>query len=431
MKLPFAAYLALRYTRANLKQSAIVAFSVGLGVSIIIFTPSVNLTFFNDLLKKVVEDAPHIRVTREMDTFARNQRAINRLLTQVPPPSAGPNTGTPAAWQAILSDRTLTRRRNITGYRALMRQLEAWPGVTYTAPFITEQAIVAHGAQVRGGALRGIVPRLEARVSSLEEDVISGQLDALGDQDIFLGWRLAEELHVSPGQRVKVFTAFGQRSYRVAGLTKTGVAATDLAAMVVSLHSMQRLVNLPNQVTGISLRILDIYAARDMAQALGKRYGLKARSWMEDNQTFLEQISAFRIIVSMINFLIVFASASSITSVLIMIVASKSREIGILKAMGARPRVLMQVFVLQALCLSLLGVGVGVLGGQGWISLYNASPFSKAETVLGVERKPVQMSSEFTLYAIFFALLSSVLASFIPAWQAGRLDPVKAIQAGG
>lgn len=148
---------------------------------------------------------------------------------------------------------------------------------------------------------------------------------------------------------------------------------------------------------------------------------------MEDNEIILSQIGMFRVIIAFISFLIVFAAASSITSVLIMVVSSKSREIGILKAMGLQGPAIMRLFVFQAVCLSLLGAAAGVLGGQGLISLYNATPYSRAETFLGIARQPVAMNAEYTGYALFYALLSSVLASLIPAWNASRLDPVKAI----
>jgi lipoprotein-releasing system permease protein len=408
--LPFDLYIAARYIRTNVRQSFIIGLAVGLGVSIIIFTPSVNLSFFNDLLKKTVEDAPHIRVTQE------SRPVPDALVRQ-------------ALGEAVVrQDQTLKRRRNLNAWSNTMQQLLALPYVTDAAPYVTEQIIVVHGNQVLGASMRGVVPEREIALTAIEEDVVDGDLTTLGPNQAFLGWRLADELGVHTGQRVEVVTNEGRRSLKIAGILKSGIYQTDLTTLVVPLRTAQQILGLKNVVTGISLRISDIYLAQDVSAMIENTYPtLSARNWMEDNETILEQIAAFRVIVSFINFLIILASASSITSVLIMVVASKSKEIGILKSMGATPGVLARVFVIQALFLSLIGAGFGFLGGLGWIALYNFSPFSKAETVLGVVRKPVEVSVEFTLIAVVFAIISSFLASLIPAWQAARLDPVKAI----
>ena len=164
-----------------------------------------------------------------------------------------------------------------------------------------------------------------------------------------------------------------------------------------------------------------------MAKDLGALYNLKARSWMEDNKIFLDQIANFRIIIGVINFLIVFAAATSITSILIMVVASKSKEIGILKAMGASPGSIMRLFIAQGICLSLFGIAAGFLGANGLITLYNLSPMAKGSTILGIERPPTVMSQEYAILALIYALISSMLASLFPAWRASRLDPVEAI----
>lgn len=411
--LPIEWYIAARYIRSNLRQSLIVALAVGIGVSIIIFIPSVNLSFFNDLLTKTVEDAPHIRVTQEINTLDRNKRLLHETL--------------PKNEEVLFSDQTVPRRRNIQAYRRFMAELLQVTGVVEAAPYIAEQIIISRGSRVRGGALQGIIPEKEKNITNIEEDIVSGNFDVLSGNQAFLGWRLADELKVDVGERVQLVTSQGTRSFKVAGIIKYGIYQRDLDTILISLQSAQNLLNLPNEVTGIALRVKDIYQARDIGGLIARTYNVKTKSWMEDNEVILEQIANFKVIIGFISFLIVFAAATSITSVLIMVVASKSKEIGILKSMGMTPNAIIRLFLIQAIFLSLLGAMAGVLGGIGLITLYNATPFAKAETVLGVGRQPVRLNLEYTYIAIFYAMLSSFLASLIPAWQAGKLDPVKAI----
>lgn len=413
MKLPLEIYIAWRYIRFNIRQSLIVAFAVGIGVSIIIFIPSVNLSFFDLLLRKTVIRAPHIQVTREIETFFRNERLLQRQF--------------PSTEQILTEDQTTVRKRNIRAYNRLMEQLLQVPGVTEAAPYISEQVIIVQGNEVRSVEVRGIVPDREKSVSNLEEEVKQGDIDMLSGDRIILGWRLADELGAEPGGRVQLITAEGNRSFRVSGLIDSGIYARDIGTALISLPTAQRLLDMPGQVTGIALQVADIYQAKLMGDRISRIYNVKTRSWIEENRTLLQQISSFRIIIAIISFLIVFAAASSITSILIMIITSKSREIGILKAMGTSSGAIVRVFLFQATFLSILGAIAGVMGGIALIALYNATPLSRAETFLGIGREPVTLNLEYTYIAVFYALASSILASIFPAWRAGKLDPVKAI----
>jgi lipoprotein-releasing system permease protein len=413
--LPVEYYIATRYVTANLRQSLIIMLAVGIGVALIVFIPSVNLSFFQYFLDKTVQDSAHINITRELDTMPQDERLLKKTL------QTGPNT------RVLFSDQTLTRRRNITAYRRLASQIEKLPGVIAISPTVREQVIAVHGSQTHSASLTGIIPSLENTVSLVEQDVVEGNLESMGPSEVFIGVELADELGVGIGDRIQLLTAFGNRSYKIAGLIKTGVYQQDLVTLYMSLKSAQRLLDLNNEVTGLGIKIKDIYAAESMARLIAEAYHVKARSWMEDNKIFLDQISNFRVIIAVINFLIIFAAATSITSILIMVVASKSKEIGILKAMGLTPPAILRLFVSQGIFLSLLGTVVGILGALGLIALYNISPAGRGTTILGIERPPTVINIPYTILAFVYAMLSSILASLFPAWQASRLDPVKAI----
>ncbi len=415
-RLPIEYYIALRYVRANPRQSLIIMLAVGIGVALIIFIPSINLSFFEYFLSETVENSAHITLTREMETMDRNKQVLAPVLD-------AENAGA----EILYSDQTLIRRRNITAYRRLMKEVEQFPDVTAVAPFIREQVIVVRGAQNRSATLNGIIPDREEAVSHILEDVEEGDLNRMGPNDVFLGSVLADELNVGVGDRVQFLTAFGTRSYRVTGLIKTGVYQQDRTLVYMNLEAAQNLLDMNNEVTGLGVKINQIYEAENIARLMAAAYNVKARSWMEENKVFLDQIGNFRVIIAVINFLIVFAAATSITSILIMVVASKSKEIGILKAMGARPRAIMRLFITQGICLSVLGMLAGFLGALGLIAIYNATPLSRGESIIGIERQPTSLSYQYTMLAFIYAFITSILASTVPAWQASRLDPVKAI----
>lgn len=414
--LPIEFYIASRYVSANLRQSLIIMLAVGIGVALIVFIPSVNLSFFSYFLDKTVQNAPHITLTRELDTMPRDQKALESVF------KAQGRTET-----LLFSDRTETRRRHITAYKRLMSQLEQMPEVLAVSPTVREQVIAVHGSQNHSASLQGIIPERENIVSHIEDNVQEGNLDNMGPNEVFIGSELASELGVAVGDRMQVLTAFGERSYKIAGLVKTGIYQQDLTLLYMPLQSAQKLLDMDNEITALGIKIRDIYDAENMARLLANTYHLKARSWMEENKVFLDQISNFRIIIAVINFLIVFAAATSITSILIMVVASKSKEIGILKAMGTGPGAIMRLFIAQGIFLSIMGIIAGLAGGAGLIALYNISPMARGQTLLGIERPPTTISVDYAILAVIYALISSILASLFPAWRASRLDPVEAI----
>jgi ABC-type lipoprotein release transport system permease subunit len=309
----------------------------------------------------------------------------------------------------------------------MMKEIQLIPGVASVAPYIDQQIIIVRGSKVMGAELRGIIPEEEKNISTIENDVLKGNLDSLTTDQIFLGWRLAKELEATMGDRVQLVTAYGTRSFKVTGLMKSGLYQQDMTRVLINLQTAQDLLKMSNEVTGISVSIYDIYQAPEISRAITAVTSLKTRNWMEDNEIILQQIQNFKVIFGFISFMIIFSAASSITSVLIMVVASKSKEIGILKSMGMTAASIIKMFLLQAMFLSLLGAIVGIFGGMGIIAIYNATPMAKGETFIGIAREPAHISIEYTFRAIFYAMLSSFLASLIPAWQAGRLDPVKNI----
>lgn len=398
---------------SNIKQSLIIAGAVGIGVGIIIFVPSVNLTFFNDLIDKTVSSVPHITIVKEIDTFEENKGLFSKAY--------GNNI--------LLNDETQTRRRDITSYKSIISKINGVKGIVAMAPYVSGQGIVVKGAKEQGVQIRGIIPDEEVKITDIKDDMVEGRIDNLSSNDIIVGVKLADKFNLKLGKRVNVIGPRGaSKSFKIVGIFKTNLRSKDEGQIYVNLKSGQLLLQIGNNVTGIGIKVSQIYEAENIAVKLRKITKLKVTSWMEDNRQILDQLNNFKVVIAFINFLIVFSAASSITSVLIMLIASKSKEIGILKSMGARNYSVMAIFVFQAVILSLMGYVAGVILFKIIVTAYNAT-MPQGETIIGLVRPPVKMNTDYAILAFVYSLVCSILASIIPAYQATKLNPVEAINA--
>ncbi|MDD3151098.1 MAG: FtsX-like permease family protein [Candidatus Gastranaerophilales bacterium] len=404
-------FIAFRYMLANLKQSLIIILAVGIGVSIIIWIPSINLSFFNDLIDKSVSSAAHIEITKELDTFDRDIEILKNTDRNL-----------------LLVDQTVTRKRNIKSYRDIIRKIFSVKGVTGYAPYTSGQIFIIKGADEKGVSAKGIIPELEVNVTDIENDIIKGNIKNLGIDDIVIGVELAKKLNIGLHDRIIATGPRGtSKSLKVTGIFETGLRAKDEWQVYVSLKTGQNLLEIGNDVSGIGIAVDDIYKADIIADKIKKITNLEVTSWKEDNKQILDQINRFRLIIAFINFLIIFSAASSITSVFILLIASKSKQIGILKSMGAKNSSIMFIFVAQAIILSLTGFTIGVIGAQVLLIWYQNIISASPETILGTGIPQIKMNFNYAMLAFFYSIITSLIASILPAYQAAKLNPVEAI----
>lgn len=408
-------FIAFRYITSNLRQSIIIIAAMSIGVTLIIWIPSINLSFFGDLIDKSVESAPHIRITKELDTFERNKSTFDSLFPDKP---------------LLLEDQVLTRKRNIKSYKEIIEKIKDVDQIEAMAPFVDQQGFVIRGAEERGAQIRGIIPELETQVVDIEDDIVKGRIRNLGINDIAVGVTLADKLNVGLGDRVTVTGPRGtSKNLKVVGIFSTGLRTNDEFQVYVALKTGQQVFELGQDVNGIGIKIRDIYEAENVAKELADITGLKSDSWMVENRQILDQINRFKLIIVFINFLIIFSAASSITSVFSMLIASKSKEIGILKSMGSKSYSIMSMFVIQAVFLSLIAYVVGIFGSKLLLMWYAGLIEEAGETFLTSGVPEFKISVQYAVLAFFYSTSTSILASIIPSWQAARLNPVEAINA--
>jgi len=339
----------------------------------------------------------------------------------------------------------------IADYRPDLAKLDQFPGVVAAAPYIEAQGMLVHGAASAGILLRGIVPGEERRVVNLESHLLSGHLDDLapGRYRIILGSALAEELRVHVGDRVILVVAQGNvtpvgvmprmRAFQVDGILSVGMYDYDRRIALVAMGDAAKLLQMGDDVTGIHLDLVDMYAAprivRAAAIALGG--GFNVEDWTGQHVNFFRSIEITKRILFVILSLVVAVAAFNIVSTMVMVVKDKRRDIAILRTFGASPRSILSIFVVQGSLIGMLGIALGVL--LGVLLATNLQ-----QLVHGLERlvgfkfldarvyfmsdlpAHVHLTDVLQICAIAFVL--ACLSTLYPAWRAARLLPAESLR---
>ena len=333
----------------------------------------------------------------------------------------------------------------ITGYEELIDEIKSVPRVVAAAPFFAGQVLLRSETSVLGAGIRGIVPEQERKVSKFAE-YLEGELREDG---IVLGIELARQLNVRQGDDVRVIspyfvsTPYGEKPYNkileVTGFYTSGMFEYDATFCFVSLLQAQRLFGVPGTIAGIEVKIEDPFeanaVARDISRALGGRFW--ARSWMDMNRTFLSALRHEKMIMAVILVLIIVVAAFNIASTMIMVVMEKTRDIGILKSIGASAGSVMTIFVIDGLMVGVLGTFLGVVFGYALANSLD-SVVDLMGRMFGIrlfpsdiyyfDKIPVDTSVWDTCWIADSAIVICLIASLYPAWQAAKLNPVEALR---
>ncbi len=338
--------------------------------------------------------------------------------------------------------------------------LQDWPrAVAYAnedervvgaAPY-TETEALLQGAQRRGAILRGVLPETEPRVSEIADKMKQGKLTDLKDGEfrIILGQELAILLGVGVGDPVNVFiseatvTPLGAlpraKRFTVVGIFEAGAQEYDLGLALVHLADAQRLGRMGEGVTGVRLKLVDLWdawpVARDLSQRMDGYY--RVRDWSRDNANFFRALKMEKTVMFILLSLVIAIAAFNLVSSLVMLVQDKQSDIAILRTLGMSPGGIMRVFIVQGLVIGVVGIAIGVAGGVLLASnLSHVVGF--VEKLLGAELMPSDVyyisGVPTAVYASDVAMVAGVafvlclLATLYPAWRASRTDPATALR---
>ena len=336
-------------------------------------------------------------------------------------------------------------------WQSLAKVAAQHPRVVATAPFVQAQAMLSNGQSMRGAVVRGILPEEEEKVADLARHMRAGSLGALraGEFGVVLGADLARALGVLRGDKIALIAPQGivtpagviprLKQFTVAGVFEAGLADADSGLALVHLQDAQTLYQLGPAVSGVRLKLDDLFAARTVAHELLSKLppDVFASDWTRSHANFFRAVEIEKRMMFLILGLIVLVAAINIISTLVMAVTDKQADIAILRTLGAAPRSILQIFMVQGMVLGVVGTLAGVLVGV--VTALNIDVIVPAiERALSIKflskevylipDLPSDLQANDVVSIALMALALSFVATLYPSWRAGRVNPAEALR---
>jgi lipoprotein-releasing system permease protein len=291
-------------------------------------------------------------------------------------------------------------------------------------PVVSGPALVLRGNATRAVTVSGIEPDTYFQIVDFSDKMVRGTT-RLSGSDVLIGTELSSDMGVDVGDKLHITAANGASSVlTIAGVFDLGNKGANQRSTFTSLRVAQSLLDMPGGVSSLEVTVHDIYAAETMAQRIAADTGVQADSWIKNSAQFFAAISAQTTANTAIRFFVGLSVAFGIASVLVVSVVQKSREIGILRAMGISRGQILRLFLLQGGLLAFGGALVGCAIGAAALSLWQ----QLARNADGTPLFPLEFDANLFALALLLATLTGLLAAFAPARRAARLDPVVAIR---
>jgi lipoprotein-releasing system permease protein len=404
--LPFEWIAAVRFLREGRLQTLFIIGGVSIGVAVIVFMSAMLAGLEANFIKRVLTSQPQIQLIPP-DQVAR--------------PLRGNNAG---EFEDAVVQRPSQRILSIDQWPKIRAQLLAMPEITAVSPTMSGAALAVRGDASRAISLSGVEPESYFKIVRIPDYIVAGQ-PRLSSEDIIVGIELAKNLGATVGDKLNVSAANGaSRVLTITGLIDLGNKGTNQRLAYVSLRTAQSLLGMIGGVTTIDLTITDIYAAETLAQQIQAANAVEADSWIKTNAQFFTAVQAQKTSNTLIRAFVGLSVAFGIAAVLVVSVIQRSREIGILRAMGTTRGKIMRVFLLQGGLLgfagSLFGSAIGAVALIYWHAV--------ARQVDGSELFPLVLDRKLFIATTILATLTGLLAAMAPALRAANLDPVVAIR---
>jgi lipoprotein-releasing system permease protein len=394
--------IAMRFLREGRAQTALILTGIAVGVAVVVFVTALINGLQSNIVDRTLGTQAHIRVQPPDE--------VNRVVAA----AAGTT-------QLLLESKRAQRLRSINNWQQVRDTLETLADVTAVSPVISGPAFARRGDSLKSVALVGMDPPRYQRIIPLGKNIVAGEL-RVGAGDAVIGTLLAADLGASLADKVRLQTGPGRETIvNVAGIFEFGVRELDERYVYLDLKQAQSLLDLPGGVTVIDLTVRDIFGADPIAARIAQLTGLKAESWMQSNAQLMNALRSQSLSTGMITFFVALSVAFGIASVLSISVVQRTREIGILRAMGTSRQQMLKVFLVQGAVFGLLGSCIGALAGFALVWVFNT--FGP-----GLFYIPVTLA--LVVGTILVATVTGVLAAAVPASRASRLDPVVAIRYG-
>jgi len=331
-------------------------------------------------------------------------------------------------------------------YRKIEQSVSKEDGIVAVTPFIFTQVMINNSGNVSGAVLRGVDPDSAGVVTGFKEMIKSGSLSSLkggvdGFPAIIIGSELSKRIGAHPGSLVTVISPEGKltplgrtpntRKFKVSAIFDSGMYEYDASMVYISLKEAQAFLSLGDKVTGIEVRVKDVYQSDKIAKQIQEQLGYPywTKDWKIMNRSLFSALKLEKLTMFVILTMIVLVGALNIISTLVMVVMEKTRDVAILRAMGASAKSIMSIFMFQGLLVGLVGTIAGLVCGLGICQLLAKYKFiSLPSDVYYISTLPVQVEVADVSFVASAAVLISFLATLYPSWYASRLNPVESFR---
>lgn len=392
--------IAVKFLRQGISQTLLILVGIAVGVSVIVFITTLILGLQSNIIERTLGTQSHIRVE--------------------PPREENAVIGVPDGTLALrVEEKRGQRLRSINNWIEVQGVLDTLPEATAVSPVVSGPAFARRGDVIKSVSLVGIDPVRYERIVPVSKDIVAGQF-RVGAGNAVIGKLLADDLGLEAGSKLRLEAGDDRQAIvTVTGIFELGVRELDLRYVYLDLKQAQSLLDLAGGVTLIDVTVRDLFAADVAAERIGRLTGLKSESWIQSNAQLMNALTSQRISTSVISFFVAISVAFGIASVLAITVTQRTREIGILRAMGARREQIMRVFLVQGGLLAFLGSIFGAALGYSLIWGFNR---------FGPQLFYIPLPGGLLFVTMGLATLIGLLAAMVPAWRASRLHPVEAIR---
>ncbi|GGH31706.1 ABC transporter permease [Alsobacter metallidurans] len=403
--LPFEWIAALRFLAEGRLQTGFILGGVSIGVAVIVFMSAMLAGLQANFIRRVLTSQPHIQILPP-DEVARPLRAG------------------PGVVEAAIVQRPTQRVISIDQWQRIAAEISGRPDVNMVAPTATGSALAVRGSASRSINVTGMDPALYFQIVRMPDYIVAGEM-RLGSDDVIVGTELAKELGASVGDKLNVASAAAEgRSLTITAIFDLGNKGVNGRNAYVALRTAQSLLNLIGGATTIDVTVKDIYAAETIAQDIAAVSPVEADSWIKTNAQFFTAVKAQQTSNTIIRLFVGLSVAFGIAAVLVVSVIQRSKDIGILRAMGARRAQVLRVFLIQGGVLGFAGSAFGSVLGAAALVVWHRY----ARQADGAELFPLILEPTLFVAAMALATITGVAAGTAPALRAAKLDPVEAIR---
>ena len=392
--------IAWRFMAENPLQTLLISIAIAVGTAVIIFITALMNGLQQNTVNKTLGSQAHIKLES------------TRLYNRMPAVSLDQH-------RILLETQRAQPLQRIDSWQAVMQALDAIPSLTAVSPIVSGPALVQRGRASASVIINGIDAQRYQKIVDLPSNIQLGSY-RISSQDVLIGSELAKDLGLQAGDKLRIQAADGRTALvRVSGVFSMGVQELDSRQIYIDLKQAQTLLNLVGGITGLEVKIDDIFTAREWGARLERLTGLHIKNWMDNNSQLLNALRSQKMTTQMIRLFLGLAVALGIASVMAVSVVQRTREVGILRAMGSTREQILRVFLIQGAMLGAIGAVFGMAGGYVLVHLFNG---------FGARLFFVSVHPEVTITALFVAICTGILAAALPARRASRYDPAEAIR---